>query len=323
MRKSDSIVKLRRLFAVHKMLRNGKSPSGEDINSQLEELGFRSNLRIVASDIEDLRSLGADIYGHRFHGYQYRKPFSLLEILEGTPYSQTNEVLGLLRQMTSSMPKEQFESVLINLEQKVRNPELEENPFIQFEKVELKNIEKLDKYYKYITGKRVLDIEYLPFGQNEPLSLTIIPVLLREFNNRWTLIAFNKTTSSYQNYPLDRIQSEKFSSLSISGESSFNPKTHFKDVIGSTVNLTDPKEKIILKVRKNRAFYMETKKWHHSQVKINEDEDSMTFSLNLIPNRELWAKIMEHIEDLDILEPTSLRDELRIRVRTIWERLRP
>lgn len=323
MNKSNSLVKLKRLFEIHKMLRKGESLSGEEVNSLLEDLGFRSNLRIVASDIEDLRGLGAEISGHRFHGYQYQKPFSLLDILEGTSYGQTNELLGLIRQMTHSLAKDQLESILINLEQKVRNPELEENPFIQFEKVELKNIEKLDKYYKYIIEKRVLDIEYLPFGQDEPLSLTIIPILLKEYNNRWTLIAFNNSSLSYQNYPLDRIRTEKFSALLLSGESTFNSKTHFKDVIGTTVNLNETKQKIVVKVKKNRAYYMETKKWHHSQTKIAEDETSITFSIEIIPNREFWAKIMEFIEDLEILEPLEVRNELIIRIQQVYNKLKP
>lgn len=323
MKKSDSVLRIRRLFAVHKLLRNGKAYPAHEIVLKLGEQHFETNSRTVAKDIQDLRELGADISGHRFHGYQYKKPFSLLDALEGVDYNNTNELLSLVRQMSNhSIQKHRIEQLVINLERSVRDPDLEISPFIQFEKVELNHAEKLDTFYKYITEKRVLEIQYLPFGSAAPLDFTIVPVILREYNNRWALIAFCKQTNSYQNYPIDRIISEKLSPDSLSGESHFNPFEYFKNVIGNTVPQNQDTEEIILKVLKNRAYYVETKKWHPSQRKIHEDETSITFSLKLIPNNEFWAKIMEHIEDLDILEPKVLKDELRNRVNQIWERLR-
>ena len=323
MKKSDSTLRIRRLFAVHKLLRNGEAYSADEIVLKLGKLHYETNPRTVAKDIQDLRELGADISGHRFHGYQYKKPFSLLDALEGVDYNNTNEILSLVRQMSNhSIQKHRIEQLVINLERSARDPDLEVSPYIQFEKVELNRAEKLDIFYRYITEKRVLEIQYLAFGSATPLDLTIIPVVLREYNNRWTLIAFCKQTNSYQNYPIDRIISEKLSSDSLTGESQFNPLEYFKNVIGNTVPQNQHTEEIIIRVLKNRAYYVETKKWHHSQMKITEDETSITFSLKLIPNREFWAKIMEHIEDLDILEPNVLKEELRNRMNKIWERLR-
>lgn len=322
MKKSNSILRIQRLFNVHKLLRNGKSFSAEKIAEYLNTAGFETNERTVARDIQDLRELGADISGHRFHGYQYQEPFSLLEALEGVEYGSMNEVLALVRQMGHhTIQKQRIEQLLINLERSVRDPKKGESPYIQFEKVELTNLDKLDIFYKHIIDKRVLDIQYLPFGALEPLDLTIMPIVLREYNNRWTLIAFCKQTNSYQNYPIDRIISEKLSTESLSGESNFNPTEHFKNVIGNTVLQNLSIEKIIFKVNKNRAYYVETKKWHNSQFKVEEDENSMTFSIEIIPNREFWAKIMEHLEDIDIISPEHIKEEFKNKVRKVYERL--
>ncbi len=321
-KKSDSVLRIKRIFEIHKILRNKDGVSAAEIAEYLENKGYDTNERMVASDIADLRLLGAAISANKHKGYWYSKSFSMLEALEGVDSGNMNEILAFVRQKANDeLFKGSLAKLLINLEQEVRNPNLEENPYIQFEKVELKNIEKLDAFYKYITEKRVLDIEYQYFGSEVPTAITILPVLLREYNNRWMLIAFSKEKNDYQNYPLDRIIDERFSSLSLTGESTFNAKDFYKNVIGSSV---DPKmkiENVRLRVQKNRAFYVETKKWHHSQERISEDPSTMTFALTLKPNNEFWAKVMEHIEDIEILEPEWMVKEFRGKVEKVMSRL--
>ncbi|MCP9755177.1 WYL domain-containing protein [Lacihabitans sp. CCS-44] len=321
-KKSDSVLRIRRIFEIHKILRNREGISAIDIVENLLNKGYETNERMVASDIADLRLLGTEISANRHKGYWYSKPFSMLEALEGVDSGNMNEILAFVRKKTNDeLFKVNLAKLLIDLEQEVRNPNMEENPYIQFEKVELKNIEKLDLYYKYITEKRVLDIDYHYFGSMEPAKITIVPIQLREYNNRWALIGFSKEKNDYQNYALDRIMNERFSSESLSGKSTFDARNYYKDVIGNSVDKKNQVETIRFKVKKSRAYYVATKKWHHSQTNHVELEDStsMTFSLRVIPNREFWAKVMEHIEDIEILEPRWMAEKFRERVRRVWE----
>lgn len=321
-KKSDSVLRLKRIFEVHKILRNQDGISANEIVELLNCKGFETNERMVASDAADLRELGAKIKANKYKGYWYEEPFSLLNALEGVETGEANEILAFVRQKSNDeLYNRNISKLLINLEQEVRNPELEENPHIQFEKVELKNIEKLDLFYKYITEKRVLDISYQYFGSEVPANITIVPIQLREYNNRWTLIGFSKEKNDYQNYALDRIMHERFSSESLSGESTFDPKSYFHNVIGNTLPPGKKIESIKLKIRKRRAYYVKTKKWHHSQFLESEDMTSITFSLKLIPNPEFWAKVMEHVEDIEILEPKWMIKEFKERVKKVWERV--
>ena len=323
-KKSDSVLRIRRIFEIHKILRNKDGVSAAEIVDNLERNGYETNERIVASDIADLRLLGAEVSANRHRGYWYAEPFSLLNSLEGVDTSETNEILAFVRQKShDELYNRNVAKLLINLEQEVRSLDLEENPIIQFEKVELRNIEKLDKYYRYIAEKRVIDISYRYFGSTESTKITIVPVLLREYNNRWALIAFDYNKQEYQNFAIDRIEMEEFSSQNLQGDSTFDAHSHFINVIGNSVTKDGSKEKIKFKVKKKRAYYVDSKKWHHSQNNHLELEDStsMTFSLQVIPNPELWAKIMEHIEDIEILEPAWMVDEFRERVRRVWERV--
>jgi predicted DNA-binding transcriptional regulator YafY len=319
--KGESLRKLKRVFEIHKKLRTGKNFSASDLLSSILGIDPNANERIVRLDISTLRLFGAKIRGHKFSGYSYEEPFSLLKALEGVNEADTNELLSFLRQSAAEAASIlNLDKLLIQFEQNVRNPNVEENPFIQYEKVELRNIEKLDKFYRYIEERRTIEIDYRPFGFDKAESRIIRPVLLKEYNNRWTLIAFDKEKFTYQNFPLDRIETERLSSDLLAGENNFDSKTYFRDVIGSTVS-ESPSTEIVFSIRKKRAFYVENKKWHHSQKVISEDEALMTFSINVKPNNEFWAKVMEHLEDINILSPDEIRSSFLQRVSGLHKRL--
>ena len=78
---------------------------------------------------------------------------------------------------------------------------------------------------------------------------------------------------------------------------------------------------MIFKVAKKRAFYVETKKLHHSQIILAEDDSLMIFQISVKPNKEMWAKFMELIEDLEIISPPEIREEMKSKINKIWERI--
>jgi predicted DNA-binding transcriptional regulator YafY len=317
--KGTSRKKLQRILKVHQLLRNGNSLSANELVEYLLEIDESINERTVRADIQTLRDLGATISGHRFTGFAYQKPFSLLRSLEEVDTAEMDEVISFVRQMAKSEAAFfELDKLLLQFEQRVRTAGYLENPFIAFEHVNAKNIERLDEFYRYVTEQRIREIDYTPFGY-ETEKRIVLPVQLREFNNRWTLVAYDKEKTAYQNFPLDRIGKVRLSAETFVNVHKFDGENHFKDIIGNTV-MEVPLETITFTMQKRRAFYVETKPWHVSQQKINEDENSMTFEIKIRPNNEFWAKVMEHMEDIEILSPQFLRDELLKKVTEIYKR---
>jgi predicted DNA-binding transcriptional regulator YafY len=317
--KGTSRKKLQRILKVHQLLRNGNSLSANELVEHLLEIDESINERTVRADIQTLRDLGATISGHRFTGFAYQKPFSLLRSLEEVDTAEMDEVISFVRQMAKSEAAFfELDKLLLQFEQRVRTAGYSENPFIAFEHVNAKNIERLDEFYRYVTEQRIREIDYTPFGYKTEKRI-VLPVQLREFNNRWTLVAYDKEKTAYQNFPLDRIGKVRLSTETFVNVHKFDGENHFKDIIGNTV-MEVPLETIIFTMQKRRAFYVETKPWHVSQQKINEDENSMTFEIKIRPNSEFWAKVMEHMEDIEILSPQFLRHELLKKVTETYER---
>lgn len=318
--KGNSLNKLKRIVKIHQLLRDGNSLSSIELVEHLLEIDDSVNERIIRADIQALRELGATVGGHRFTGFSYQKPFSLLRSLEDVDTAEMDEVISFIRQMAKSEAAFfELDKLLLQFEKRVRTADYSENPFIAFEHVNAKNIERLDEFYRYVTEQRIREMDYTPFG-HETEKRIVLPVQLREFNNRWTLVAYDKEKAAYQNFPLDRIGKVKLSAETFANDHKFDGDKYFEDVIGNTV-MNVPVETVLFTIQKRRAFYVETKPWHVSQLKTAENEESMTFEIQIKPNNEFWAKVMEHIEDIEINEPGTLRIEFQERVRKSYNQV--
>lgn len=318
--KSNSNKKLRRIIKIHQLLRTGQSFSAQKMVEKLIKFDNEINERTIRNDIAFLRELGADIKGHRFSGFSYNKPFTLITALDGIDSANYEELINFVRQgIKRKSSDKNLVSMLIALEKEMRASGAEQNPYIDFEKVEQKNVDKLEKLYGFIIHKKVIEIEYLPFN-NEIENRTILPLLLKEYNNRWSLIGFDKYLQRIQNFPLDRIENEKLSSQNIHQENPFDSLNYFKEIIGTSIE-SEKLETVVYRVQKKRAFYVRTKKWHSTQEEIAEDEKSITFTISIKPNREFWAKVMEHVEDIKIIDPKPIVDDFKEKIRKVYEKV--
>jgi predicted DNA-binding transcriptional regulator YafY len=175
----------------------------------------------------------------------------------------------------------------------------------------LKGINFISEFYQKIIFKRVLEIKYQPFNSNE-LTLTIHPYYLKHFNNRWFLFGLSHKDNTIKNLPLDRIQS--FVELNIDYvNSEIDFEDYFDDVIGVSVRDVDV-DCVKLKVNFSLWPYINTKPFHGSQKIIENNDDFTVIRLDLKPNYELEAKILQHGENVEVLEPIYLRDQLVDRI---------
>ena len=184
----------------------------------------------------------------------------------------------------------------------------------------LKGFIHFEPLYEAILKKQVLRIRY-HFYDGKEEEREIHPYQLRQYNNRWFLIGKEiKQFESFENtvLALDRIMSFVIDTEQIYIEhegKSFDD--YFKDVVGVSINMHKCKQEIVLKVQKPEAYYIDTKPIHHSQIKKEETETYIIFSLNLIPNFEFETILLGHMHQCQILQPESLKKKLCKRAKAI------
>lgn len=180
--------------------------------------------------------------------------------------------------------------------------------------------------YKSIENKQVIDITYKERGGKKSKK-TISPYYLKCFNNRWYLLAHihNKGLSySWSTFPLDAIVEYK-DTISTYRYREINIKQiidYYKPVIGMFVPIKNSKNPpyelrasqhkpldILIKVNSSKTWtYIITNPIHEYQ---KVDLADMTVRLHVIENPHLYQKILSYGEDIEVLSPQIVRDELK------------
>lgn len=172
---------------------------------------------------------------------------------------------------------------------------------------DLKGLNLFNELLQAILSKRVLKITYAPFGKDS-YQERIYPYHLKQYNDRWYLIAQAVGYETFAHYALDRIESFEEIQMKYK-EADIDFEEYFDDVIGVTVPADEP-EDIIIKVTKKRYNYIKTKPLHMSQRVVEEGDDYAVISINVKVNNELEAQLLSFGSDVEVLKPASFRTRI-------------
>ncbi len=183
------------------------------------------------------------------------------------------------------------------------------------ENVGYTGIDWLKDCFDAIVNKQPVRIDYRNFEEKE-FKWTIHPYYIKEYNNRWFLIGFNPEYNRLSHIPLDRIDDIEPLHIEYIPNTSTDFEKYFDNVIGTTV-VDAPIQDIRLHFSPKRLQFVLTKPIHKSQKCA--DANAGIVSLQLIPNRELETLILSFGPDVEVLEPTSLRNKIKEKIRQSFE----
>lgn len=157
-----------------------------------------------------------------------------------------------------------------------------------------------------MTESRELRIIYQKYTQAESDSYTLRPYALKEFAKRWYIVAYCIEREALRVYGLDRIQNMEIT------EGTFRmPKNFDVDELFSTsFGIYIPESKgrtITFRTSPTEARFLRDLPIHSSQKEIASDNDSVTFSIFVCPNKALIMEFCKYGSGLEILGPEDIR----------------
>ncbi len=228
--------------------------------------------------------------------------------------SELNRVSQILQQFDYLPQLAGLQNLILKLRNQVGLLGERPEDVIAFEQVTLKGVSFLTPIYNAIVAKRPLSIVYHPFDFVEPMVCLYHPYFLKEFNNRWYVLTYNETNHRAETIALDRILS-----LDIETQQPYRPAkdkhfaAFFEDILGVTRPEQGVVERIVLRFKPLRAKYVKSKAWHPSQEVVTDIEGRYCdIAFNLIINKELTARILEFGNDIEVIEPSRLREEVKV-----------
>jgi predicted DNA-binding transcriptional regulator YafY len=189
----------------------------------------------------------------------------------------------------------------------------EVSDFIDFEKMpEMKGSEFLGPLLNAILKKKVLKLTYQGFDRPQPSSHIFHPYLLKEYRNRWYAFGYAEDSDDLRTYALDRIKSITPEPRKDFRKPEKPPKEYFRDVIGVTRFEDTEPWKVVLKFSKHQAPYILTQPMHESQEVVQKTDDYTIISLIVHPSPELEIILLGWHSEVEVLEPTQLREQIRL-----------
>ena len=263
-------------------------------------------------------------YSKRYAGYYYEDPeFSINDIpLTEEDLSAIKFAANTLMQFRDVDMFKQFGNAIDKIVDRVS---ISSNPsdktlehFVQFETSNSSGgNEFLPELLEAIRNNIVVTFDYASFVTGKSKNRSVVPLLLKEYRNRWYVISYDKSKSDIITYGLDRLTNLVITEESALKPVDFNAENYFKYSIGITTNNQSVPEKILFKADNVAAKYIDSQPFHFSQKRLKAGKNRTSFELNVMISEELIRSILSFAGEIEVLSPISLRDILKDRLKTM------
>ena len=179
---------------------------------------------------------------------------------------------------------------------------------------------------------KVMEVTHQGFGKPDANTFEIEPYCLKVVKRRWYIIANNpyyveknkhhRGEDGYiphkeiLSYGLDRITHASSLDKTFVMKKDFDMKEFYKGCTG-IIPSDDPIEHVVLIAYGTASDYLRTLPLHKSQQEIRSNEESTTFSYDVKLTYDFLQLIMQQGDQVEVLEPKSLRDQMRNLVKTL------
>ncbi len=281
--------------------------------------------RTIQADIQLMRSdkLGYNapiiIIDKKYYVYE-DKTYSISKTpINNTDVEKLKGVLNVLKQFNGFSYFGEMAETVVKLENNLYKSSKKSRNCIQFESnQQLKGIAHINELYQAILHRKCLLIEYQSFTAIKPNQSIYYPYLLKEYRNRWFLIAKRKNNVALFTLALDRILTfQEAVNEPFLEHPSVDFDTYYQDLLGVTKTEKDKPIKIILQIDNDNMPYVLTKPLHHSQTLLKQDKDGAIVSLELILNYELEREILGFGAGIKVLSPRILVNKIKYRLRKV------
>ena len=301
-------------------------PTKEDLRAACEEALYGSDgenisISTIEKDIWAMRNeseLGyyAPIAYHRDHrGYYYEEEdYSINEV------RLNDEDLEAIRFATNTLIQfrdlpifKQFDQAIGKIADRLSvAPDLDTygvDSFMQFESTpSTRSSHHLAPLLQAIKLKKKVDLKYQKFSDSTPTQYSLNPYLLKEYRNRWYVLAWDENKEAIRTFGCDRIVDVVVSDDSFTTVN-FNSEEYFKHAIGITVIDDSPPTKVVFKCSELLASYLKSQPLHTSQ-NIENVSGEFQVTVNVLITFELVQWLQGFTDDIRVIEPIHLRDKL-------------
>jgi predicted DNA-binding transcriptional regulator YafY len=312
-----------RYRVINSCFKNRGSATLDELKEACEEaLDIRPlGRRTIEGDIYDMRyndqlNFNAPIiYDRRQMAYRYeRDDYSI----DGVPLDieelhAIKFAASILKQYKEISYLEEFQGAVQKIVNTINVHRMQEDydlDFIDLEKSSLvRGTEYLDSLIEYIRERKVIRLTYRKFASDAPVKYEVHPHLLKEYGNRWYLIAYYDPKGEFRNFGLERIHGIDPVFNKVYLKKPIDPESYFRNSIGITTLNEEPSE-IVVAFSRQQSEYLATQPIHDTQALIGEAGGRLHFQFTVVPTFEFTSKLLGWGSDVEVISPQWYREKI-------------
>lgn len=169
----------------------------------------------------------------------------------------------------------------------------------------------LKSIFQAIVQTRQITYSYKKYNQEVPDQKRVNPYFLKQQAKNWYLFAYDVAKCEFRTYGLDRMSDLNVTNVVFHRDTSVSPKDTFNNMMGIFYSPGDQPLDILLRVTGSHRHQIPHVPLHPSQRIIESDEDSITVSIHVVPNAELFTELLRYRYDIQVLEPQDVVQRMK------------
>lgn len=166
-----------------------------------------------------------------------------------------------------------------------------------------------------IKGHFQVQFQYQKYWEEEPSPRKVEPQALKEFRNRWYVLANDVKDGRLKTFALDRLDSLEISTQRFEPMSLTKLESHYQHSFGITLPDEGQPEEILLALDPVQGKYVESLPLHSSQRLVRSTDDEVRIALTMYITFDFIIELLSMGERVKVLKPLSLikqiKDELK------------
>jgi hypothetical protein len=137
------------------------------------------------------------------------------------------------------------------------------------------------------------------------------PIAVKESQQRWYLVAWDKKDERIKTFGLDRISNLKITDTKFK-PIQYNVEKEYQHAFG--VETYEAVTKIVLEFSWQQGNYIKSFPLHESQHILEENEDRVLVEIYIHPTNDIIMELLKYSSNVKVIAPISLQNEMKNRI---------
>jgi len=255
-----------------------------DIESDIQSYNFNISKRTFQRDLRDIRSI-----------YNIDIQFDFSRKVYYIDFDEKDDI--------SERILEAFDTFnALNISDRISND-------IHFEKRRPLGTENFHGLLHAIKNKRQIKFSYKKFWDDQGKERKAEPYALKEFKNRWYVIALDVDSNTVKTFALDRLTELEICKRKFQQQADFNVNDYFRYCFG-IIGPDGKQQDIVLSFNNFQGNYIKSLPLHHTQEILVDNEKELRIKLKLYITHDFIMELLSLGENVQVIKPKALIETL-------------